>query len=114
MEFTILISNMKAGVKNNAIKLTTMHEMTCRHAVYLSVALSLLATNNTAYFSLGLDFAINLFICLKIIWREKRKEVSNLHFQLPLIPMLFQKCLFASGRSRINVQVRNILKITIT
>ena len=82
MKFTILISTMKAGVKNNAIKLTTMHEMTCRHAVYLSVALSLLATNNTAYFSLGLDFAINLFICLKIIWREKRREVSNLHFQL--------------------------------
>ena len=73
---------MKAGVKNNAIKLTTMHEMTCRHAVYLSVALSLLATNNTAYFSLGLDFAINLFICLKIIWREKRREVSSLHFQV--------------------------------
>ena len=63
-----------AGVENNAIKLTTMHEMTCRHAVYLSVALSLLATEGTAYFCLGLDFAVNLFICLKIIWREKKQE----------------------------------------
>ena len=64
-----------AGVENNAIKLTTMHEMTCRHAVYLSVALSLIATQSTAYLFLGLDVAVNLFICLKIIWREKKQEV---------------------------------------
>ena len=68
---------MKAGVENITIKLTTIHEMTCRHAVYLSVALSLLATQNTAYFSLVLDFAVNLFICLKVIWREKKQEVST-------------------------------------
>ena len=69
-----------AGVENNAIKLTTMHEMTCRHAVYLSVALSLIATQSTGYLFLGLDVAVNLFICLKIIWREKKQEV-NMDFE---------------------------------
>ena len=65
-----------AGVENNAIKLTTMHEMTCRHAVYLSVALSLIATQSTAYIFLVLDVFVNLFTCLKIIWREKKQEVN--------------------------------------
>ena len=67
-----IICYKSAGVKNTAIKVTCAHEMTCRHAVYLSVALSLLATTNTAYFALGLDFVVNLVICLKIIWRTKK------------------------------------------
>ena len=60
-------------MKNSAIKTTCMHEMTCRHAVYLSVALSLIATANTAYLCLGLDLAVNLFLFLRIIWRIKKK-----------------------------------------
>ena len=63
-----------AGLKNTAITVTCAHEMTCRHAVYLSVALSLLATTNTAYFALGLDFIVNFLLCIKIIWRTKKEE----------------------------------------
>ena len=38
-----------AGFKSDAIKITSIHEMACRHAVFLSVALSLLATPQTAF-----------------------------------------------------------------
>ena len=48
--------------------------MSCRHGVYFSVALSLLATTNTAYFALALDFIVNLIICIKIMWRTKKAE----------------------------------------
>jgi hypothetical protein len=48
--------------------------MGCRHAVFLSVAISLLATRTTASLALGLDVAVNLVICLKIMWRTNVKK----------------------------------------
>ena len=36
-----------AGITNNEIKLTCIHEMQCRHVVYLSVALTLIVTTST-------------------------------------------------------------------
>ena len=68
-----------AGTRNNAIKITATHEMACRHAVFLSVALSLLATQRTAFICIGLDFAVNLVLCIQIIWRtRKKKQLPNI------------------------------------
>ena len=64
-----------AGTKNNdAILVTCKHEMGCRHAVFLSVAISILATRESASLALGFDVAVNFVICLKIIWRTKRQK----------------------------------------
>ena len=63
-----------AGFKSDAITITAHHEMACRHAVFLSVALSLLATHQTAFICIGLDFAVNFILCILIIWRAKRKK----------------------------------------
>ena len=63
-----------AGFKSDAIKITSIHEMACRHAVFLSVALSLLATPQTAFLCIGLDFAVNFVLCIHIIWRTKRNK----------------------------------------
>ena len=65
-----------AGTKSRAIKITCVHEMGCRHAVFLSVAISLLASRETAALALGLDVGVNLLICLKIIWRSRVKKLS--------------------------------------
>ena len=66
-----------AGFKSDAIKVTAIHEMACRHAVFLSVALSLLATKETAFVCIGLDFTANLFLCLQIIWRIRWKKIMT-------------------------------------
>ena len=65
-----------AGRKSHAIQITCIHEMGCRHAVFLSVAISLLACRETAALALGLDVGVNLLICLKIIWRTKVQKIS--------------------------------------
>ena len=64
-----------AGIKNNEILITCVHEMGCRHAVFLSVAISLLACKQTAALALGIDVGVNLLICVKIIWRTKKKTL---------------------------------------
>ena len=63
-----------AGTRSIKVKITATHEMACRHAVFLSVALSLLATVQTAFICMALDFVVNLLICLKIIWRSNKKN----------------------------------------
>ena len=63
-----------AGTKTAEIKVTCIHEMGCRHAVFLSVAISLLATKKTAALALGLDVAVNFLICIKIIWRTQTQK----------------------------------------
>ena len=55
-------------------KVTAAHEMACRHAIFLSVAVSLLATVQTAFICFGLDFLEGLVLCLKIIWRAKKRQ----------------------------------------
>ena len=70
------ICYQSAGTKNNGILITCVHEMGCRHAVFLSVAISLLACRETAALALGLDVGVNLLICLKIIWRSKVEKTA--------------------------------------
>ena len=64
------------GSKDIAIKVTATHEMACRHAIFLSVAVSLLVTVQTAFICFILDFLVGLILCIKIIWRAKRKGHS--------------------------------------
>ena len=63
-----------AGVENSAIKVTCNHEMSSRHAVFLCVALSLLANQTCAFVALGTDFAVYFLICIIIIWRSKKQK----------------------------------------
>ena len=63
-----------ASCKNREILLTCLHEAGCRHAVFLCVALALLATTTTSFICLGFDFAINFSICIKIIWEQKKQN----------------------------------------
>ena len=60
-----------ASCEKTIISITCQHDMGCRHAVFLCVALSLLASTTTSFLCLGFDFGINFMLCLKIIWNNK-------------------------------------------
>ena len=66
-----------AGCEKNIISITCQHEVGCRHAVFLCVALSLLASTSTSFLCLGFDFGINFMLCLKIIWNSKHNNSAN-------------------------------------
>ena len=68
-----------SGTNSPSIQVTCVHEMGCRHAVFLSVAITLLSTRTTAFVCIGLDFLVNLLMCLRIIFLGKRpsQEVSE-------------------------------------
>lgn len=75
-----------SGTTNSAIHIICVHDMGCRHAVFLSVAITLLATKKTSLLCLGLDFMLNFFICIKTIFCAKMqmetiptKNNTNLH-----------------------------------
>ena len=63
-----------AACEKRIISITCQHEVGCRHAVFLCVALSLLASTSTSFLCLGFDFCINFIICVKILWDEKIKK----------------------------------------
>ena len=63
-----------AGFQSTDIKITAVHEMACRHAVFLCVALSLIVKESTAFLFIGFDFVVNLSLCLRIIWRTKKRK----------------------------------------
>lgn len=72
---------------NSAIQVTCVHEMGCRHAAFLSVAITLLATRNTAFLCLGFDFITSLIICVSTVLSTKKKEqntssVTNISLQI--------------------------------
>ena len=63
-----------AGFQNIDIKITAVHEMACRHAVFLCVALSLIVKQSTAFLFVGFDFIVNFSLCIRIIWRTRKKK----------------------------------------
>ena len=72
-----------ASCESDAIKITCLHEMGCRHAVFFCVALATLATTPTSFLMLAFDFIINFWICVKIICDKKKEELSA-HYNVKL------------------------------
>ena len=71
-------SNDSRNTEKNAIQVTCTHEMGCRHAAFLSVAITLLATRNTAFLCLGFDFITNIIICVLTILSAKKHGNESL------------------------------------
>ena len=74
--FKITVEDNRGDTINNsktAIQVTCTHEMGCRHAAFLSVAITLLATRKTAFLCLGFDFITSLIICALTITSTKKK-----------------------------------------
>ena len=65
------LCNKAAACDKSIISITCQHEVGCRHAVFLCVALSLLATTSSSFLCLGFDFGVNLMLCIRIIWKHQ-------------------------------------------
>ena len=74
-----------ASCQNNSIRITCLHEVGCRHAVFLCVALALLATTATSFLCLGFDFAINFLLCIQIIWKQRKNNVPIVKDNIELL-----------------------------
>ena len=62
--------------EDNIPKIACLHAIGSRHAIFLSVAVSSILNDETCYVLLGMDFLINIFLCLKIIRDTRKKLVS--------------------------------------
>ena len=64
----------------------TYHVAT-QHAVILCYIIGSIATKPTTWFVLGMDFAYNIFICLRIVWMKKRHPL-DVEAQIELLQVL--------------------------
>ena len=63
--------------EDNTTKIACLHAIGSRHAIFLSVAVSSILNDVTCYVLLGMDFLINIFLCLKIIRDTRKKFVAS-------------------------------------
>ena len=71
----LYVSYKASGSRDIKIKLAANHFMETKHAIFLAVILASVATPTTGYCIIGIDFAINLFNGLKIVYALKYKKV---------------------------------------
>ena len=76
-EFNVLIqtkaSYKAAGTKDMSVSIVCWHKVNVTHCFFISYMLGAYATDLTCWVILVVDFLMNIFLCLKIIWIRKRK-----------------------------------------
>ena len=70
------LSNLAATDNPQTRTLFRRHYMETRHCMFIAVNLAAIATDTTTYLILGIDFAINMFTCLKIVYNMKYRKHS--------------------------------------
>ena len=71
------VSYKAAGSSDPQIGLTCGHNINNRHCFFLSVTLGTVATDLTCWVILAIDFTINLYLELKIVWTKYRKGFNE-------------------------------------
>ena len=61
----------------NKSKISSIHLIETAHAVQLTIVLASVATPMTTYMILGMDFLINIYHGLKIVYQLKYSEKEN-------------------------------------
>ena len=76
VRFSLEISYKSAGNGSRgeySVKFPCMHYMETRHATVLAIILGGVATQASSYCIIGMDFAINIYHGLKIVYRFKQE-----------------------------------------
>ena len=76
VRFSLEISYKSAGNGSRgaySVKFPCMHYMESRHATVLAIILGGVATQTSSYCIIGMDFAINIYHGLKIVYRFKQE-----------------------------------------
>ena len=61
---------------DTSVTISVSHNINTRHCVFLLVIFGTQATNLSSWFILGLDFMVNAYLAIKIIWIKTRR-ISN-------------------------------------
>ena len=72
----IIISNKEIDSCKSVITMAYLHAIGSRHAIFLSVAVSSILDELTCYVLLGMDFLINVVLCLRIIRSTQKKSIT--------------------------------------
>jgi hypothetical protein len=76
----------------SAASITTVFNMNARHSLFLSYVLGSIATTESSYVILGVDFVLNVVTALRIFWlrkiRRKYKEAIKLLQELVIIELV--------------------------
>ena len=77
-EINIWITNKlashAASGDQQGMEIVVSYTICTRHAIFLAVVLGSIATTNTCIMILAVDFIINIYLSLRIIWTKKYKE----------------------------------------
>ena len=68
-----LAANAASG-DQQGMEIVVTYTICTRHAIFLAVVLGSIATTNTCVMALAVDFVINLYLSLRIIWTKKFNE----------------------------------------
>ena len=84
------VSTKAAGVHATAVMITCGHNINTRHCFFLSVILGTVATDLTCWVLLAIDFSINMFLTIRVIWLRRngvteKNESSMVHIFMDLI-----------------------------
>ena len=69
-----------AKERDPLFNITSLHAIRSRHKIFISVAISSILRSETGYLLLGIDFFINILLCMKIIldrWKTGNIDVEN-------------------------------------
>ena len=84
------VSTKAAGVRASAVEITCGHNINNRHCFFLSVILGTTATDLTCWMILAIDFSINMFLMIRVIWIRRKgltekNELTMVHTFMELI-----------------------------
>ena len=71
-----------AGVEDSAVSITCGHNINNRHSFFLAVILGTVATDLTCWIILAVDFSINIYLCVKIIWTRRKGINENNEYDM--------------------------------
>ena len=80
VRFSLEISYKSAGNGSRgaySVKFPCMHYMESRHATVLAIILGGVATQTSSYCIIGMDFAINIYHGLRIVYRFKQGGIIS-------------------------------------
>ena len=61
----------------DTVKLSATHKMESRHALFLTIMVGSVATDETVYAVVGIDFLLNIYTGLKIVYLLKYSSKEN-------------------------------------
>ena len=82
------MSHIASECKSWPVVCSVSHYMNARHALFIAIIIGNVATYETSLLVLGIDFLINIYLCLKLIYLRRNKNKFDVSKQVALIQEL--------------------------